>query len=690
MSSEAMDSRKRPTSAPDGRPPKKFKTSDLPLSTATRSAIDGLVLTAKKKGNFDRLRKEVWAKFLEGEAKASFTAALTSLAESEIERDPSLLSRDRGKAATLIEGAVDRTDIYKTVEVAVDALIEEHIGQVEAALREIRELAVGPEAAGQERASGSKTEEHYAREADERRRARERIKEEEVAKQREQEREAMRVREMERAKRQEEERQREMERAEKRRVEYEKEREREWERDRQREEERERDREREREREREEERARSREQERERDGRKRRRDHDEDDNEKEAKRPRPPPGEKTPMTPPPLSWASRAVFQGYDDRKKASNLTPLPPEEDKALDEEALNLLLKESQELAAKNSRTSWARGDRERSDSPDPFPPPPPPPPPRRSGPQPSSKGGHAVLLSSPRDSPKPHRIGLGEKKSPSSSSRRETTAALGSSSALSVRDAIGQPEHEAAAMIDARTALEAAPCLPCAGLVTTVRIRIHTWTSVIVAFGIMIEAAAVISSKATHVLSSLADITAHQGTNTTTMTSKTITIIPILIRIRILSARNDAAVDIALVLARYPRHTPPATAYHLLLLLLLLLLVARPGLVDIHARLHAHAPEALHPPLPPPPPTTTAKRVQIVPAVQLQLQPQQRRGRAVEPSQSGSAIVNNSKNNNLITIILIIIIEGESRRRRRSNVQATDHDDPSPRSQATSDKI
>lgn len=55
--------RERPMDLQDGRPRKKFKTSDLPLSAATRSAIDGLVLTTKKKGNFDWLRKEVWAKF---------------------------------------------------------------------------------------------------------------------------------------------------------------------------------------------------------------------------------------------------------------------------------------------------------------------------------------------------------------------------------------------------------------------------------------------------------------------------------------------------------------------------------------------------------------------------------------------------------------------------------------------------
>ncbi len=45
------------------RPPKRFKTSDLPLPAGTRAAIDGLVLITKKKGEFDSLRKRVWASF---------------------------------------------------------------------------------------------------------------------------------------------------------------------------------------------------------------------------------------------------------------------------------------------------------------------------------------------------------------------------------------------------------------------------------------------------------------------------------------------------------------------------------------------------------------------------------------------------------------------------------------------------
>jgi hypothetical protein len=40
---------------------KKLKTSDLPLASATRAAIEGLAHTFKKKGGYDSLRKQVWA-----------------------------------------------------------------------------------------------------------------------------------------------------------------------------------------------------------------------------------------------------------------------------------------------------------------------------------------------------------------------------------------------------------------------------------------------------------------------------------------------------------------------------------------------------------------------------------------------------------------------------------------------------
>ncbi|KAI0123066.1 hypothetical protein BJ170DRAFT_124297 [Xylariales sp. AK1849] len=40
-----------------------FKASDLPLTTATRSAIEGLAHSFKKQGGYDAIRKQVWDKF---------------------------------------------------------------------------------------------------------------------------------------------------------------------------------------------------------------------------------------------------------------------------------------------------------------------------------------------------------------------------------------------------------------------------------------------------------------------------------------------------------------------------------------------------------------------------------------------------------------------------------------------------
>jgi hypothetical protein len=42
---------------------KKIKVSDLPINPAQRNAIDGLLHSYKKKGEFDKLRKEIYNQF---------------------------------------------------------------------------------------------------------------------------------------------------------------------------------------------------------------------------------------------------------------------------------------------------------------------------------------------------------------------------------------------------------------------------------------------------------------------------------------------------------------------------------------------------------------------------------------------------------------------------------------------------
>ncbi|KAF6804724.1 hypothetical protein CMUS01_14781, partial [Colletotrichum musicola] len=94
-------------------PPKKYKASDLPLPSATRSAIDSLAHSFKKKGGYDAIRKEVWDKFAASDYEELVKKAILEVAEQEVERNPQqLLALDRGKAAALIDGALERSGVY--------------------------------------------------------------------------------------------------------------------------------------------------------------------------------------------------------------------------------------------------------------------------------------------------------------------------------------------------------------------------------------------------------------------------------------------------------------------------------------------------------------------------------------------------------------------------------------------------
>ncbi|KAL9012182.1 MAG: hypothetical protein Q9173_003033 [Seirophora scorigena] len=194
MTSAAVTLEIPPQEADVIQPRRRFRTSELPLNATQRSTIDGLLHTVKKKGHWDRLRKEVWSQFESSDAKASFNDRLNELADAEIDRDPSLLSRDRGKAATLMQGAVDRSDIYKSVELSLDRLISKHLDHILAAGREIRKAEIGEEAAAEEEKRGNIPDETYAKDAAARRDARERQrKQEENRKRREEEKEQLRA-----------------------------------------------------------------------------------------------------------------------------------------------------------------------------------------------------------------------------------------------------------------------------------------------------------------------------------------------------------------------------------------------------------------------------------------------------------------------------------------------------------------
>ncbi|MCJ1467336.1 hypothetical protein MMC07_005960 [Pseudocyphellaria aurata] len=323
-------------------PRKRFKTTELPLNSTQRSTIDGLLHTIKKKGEYDALRKKVWSQYADSSDKIAFNSSLNDLAEAEIDRDPSLLSRDRGKAATLMQGAVDRSDIYKSVELSLDTLIEQNIHHVYDAGREIRKTEVGEDVAVEEEKRGAKTDEEYAQESTIRREARERARQQEEARKRREE-EKERLRAEEKKKRLELEKLRSVD--EKRREEEAKEERREKERDAQR--------------------ALLRQLEQEKEAEKReryeRRKREALERERDRHRSR------------------ERVRSRFEDSEKdqSGNVgshaplkesppapTPPPPVDEKALEEAALELLLRESRELAAK----SGAKPNQERSESLDP----------------------------------------------------------------------------------------------------------------------------------------------------------------------------------------------------------------------------------------------------------------------------------------------------------------------------------
>ena len=58
---------------------KKLKVSDLPTTATQRSNIDGLLHTFTKKGEFDKLRKSIFAKFEQSVSHSSYDSSVQLL-----------------------------------------------------------------------------------------------------------------------------------------------------------------------------------------------------------------------------------------------------------------------------------------------------------------------------------------------------------------------------------------------------------------------------------------------------------------------------------------------------------------------------------------------------------------------------------------------------------------------------------
>ena len=144
----------------------RFTLSELPLVRDQRTTIDALLFKFKKQGHYDTLRKQVWATYNNSEAKIALTDNLYEVADAEIDKDPNLLSRERGKAATLIQGAVERSGVYQDVGVRLDQEILKHLEIVDEAVREIRREEIGDSLAAEEGRRGGKSDETYAAETE--------------------------------------------------------------------------------------------------------------------------------------------------------------------------------------------------------------------------------------------------------------------------------------------------------------------------------------------------------------------------------------------------------------------------------------------------------------------------------------------------------------------------------------------
>ncbi len=116
----------------------------LIMETNQTPTADAYITAFKRKGHFDALRKELLGAFESSPANDDLSERLRRVVDGEVERDPSLLARDRSKAATLIAGAVDRTDIYLNAEKEIEQRILTSVAfkeKLDASIREIVESA---------------------------------------------------------------------------------------------------------------------------------------------------------------------------------------------------------------------------------------------------------------------------------------------------------------------------------------------------------------------------------------------------------------------------------------------------------------------------------------------------------------------------------------------------------------------
>ncbi|KAG5355721.1 hypothetical protein CJU89_5429 [Yarrowia sp. B02] len=92
-----------------------------------------LVEEFRRSGKFDEMRREALALFKESDLHGDIRQQIQEIVDKEIESQPQVLSRGRGKSAALIEGAINRNSgkdsVYTKVDAYVDGAIDSSLGQ---------------------------------------------------------------------------------------------------------------------------------------------------------------------------------------------------------------------------------------------------------------------------------------------------------------------------------------------------------------------------------------------------------------------------------------------------------------------------------------------------------------------------------------------------------------------------------
>lgn len=87
--------------------------------SAEKPTVEELIARYKREGFFDQQRRQLLNRFTSSESYPDFRRGIELLTDSEIQQNPDLLDRDRGKAAVLISGAIHRSNIYDEIKTSV-------------------------------------------------------------------------------------------------------------------------------------------------------------------------------------------------------------------------------------------------------------------------------------------------------------------------------------------------------------------------------------------------------------------------------------------------------------------------------------------------------------------------------------------------------------------------------------------